>query len=41
LPLQDIVIVAKNGAADLNYAEVLGELAAVFALSGEKNGTCG
>jgi ribonuclease P protein component len=41
LPPQDIVIIAKKGAANLNYAEVLEELAAVFSLSGERDGACG
>ncbi len=41
LPPQDIVIVAKKGAAKLNYAEVLEELAAVFSLSGVRDGACG
>ena len=41
LPPQDIVIIAKRGAPDLNYAEVLAELGAVLLLSGAKDGTCG
>jgi ribonuclease P protein component len=41
LPSQDIVIIAKKGAADLNYAQVLAELGGVFSLSGDKDGACG
>jgi ribonuclease P protein component len=41
LPPQDIVIIAKKGAAHLNYAEVLAELAGVFSLSGERDRVCG
>jgi ribonuclease P protein component len=41
LPLQDIVIIAKKGAAHLSYAEVLAELAGVFSLSGERDGVSG
>jgi ribonuclease P protein component len=41
LPPQDIVIIAKKGAAHLHYAEVLAELAGVFLLSGESDGVSG
>jgi ribonuclease P protein component len=38
LPPQDIVIIAKKGAPQLTYGEVLAEMAGVFALSGERHG---
>jgi ribonuclease P protein component len=41
LPPQDIVIIAKKGAPQLTYAEVLAELERVFSLSGERNGVSG
>jgi ribonuclease P protein component len=41
LPPLDIVIIAKRGAADLNYAQVLAELGGVFSLPGDKDGACG
>lgn len=41
LPPKDIVIIAKQGAVHLKYAEVLAELAGVFSLSGERDGVAG
>ncbi len=41
LPPRDIVIIAKKGAAHLRYADVVAELAGVFALSGERDGVSG
>ena len=41
LPPQDIVIIAKKGAPQLTYGEVLAEMAGVFSLSGERHGVNG
>jgi ribonuclease P protein component len=41
LPPQDIVIIAKRGAPELNYADVKAELGAVLLGSGAKDGACG
>ncbi|MBM4286773.1 MAG: ribonuclease P protein component [Deltaproteobacteria bacterium] len=41
LPPQDIVIIAKRGAADLTYAQVKAELEVVLSFVGAQDGACG